>query len=60
MIWIPTGFRANCYDYRKGHERRSFLDPVACMVVESRRHYREETAFPFAMLRCSLCPLKGV
>lgn len=60
MIWIPAGFRANCYSYRKGHERLCFLDPVVCMVVESRRHYAEETAFPFAVLRCSFSPLKGV
>lgn len=49
VLWIPAGFRATCYYYRKAYYRSYFLDPVACMVPESRRHYAGETAFPFIL-----------
>jgi hypothetical protein len=55
----PGRVPANCYyyRYRKGHERLYSLDPVAGMVVESRRHDAAETAFSFPVLRCS--PYEG-
>ncbi len=49
VLWIPAGFRATCYYYRKAYYRSYFLDPVACMMAESRRHYAGETAFPFIL-----------
>ena len=45
----PLGFRATCYYYRKAYYRAFFLDPPACAVSESRRHYKGETAFPFVL-----------
>jgi len=47
VVWVPAGFRATCYYYRKAYYRSYFLDPVACMVPESRHRYAGETAFPF-------------
>jgi len=47
VLWIPAGFRATCYYYRKAYYRSYFRDPVACMVPETRRRYAGETAFPF-------------
>ena len=50
ILWIPLGFRATCYYYRKSYYRAFFLDPVACAVGEPKgRTYRGETAFPFIM-----------
>ena len=45
----PLGFRATCYYYRKAYYRAFFLDPPACAVSESRRHYKGETAFPLVL-----------
>ncbi len=47
VLWGPFGFRATCYYYRKAYYRSYFLDPVACMIPESRRRYGGETAWPF-------------
>jgi len=47
VLWVPAGFRATCYYYRKAYYRSYFLDPVACMIPETRRRYGGETAFPF-------------
>src|SRR3989454_3905984 len=50
FLWIPLGFRATCYYYRKAYYRSFFLDPPACAVGEPRGHgYRGETAFPFIL-----------
>ena len=50
ILWIPLGFRATCYYYRKSYYRAFFLDPVACAVGEPKgRTYRGETAFPFIL-----------
>jgi len=50
ILWVPLGFRATCYYYRKAYYRAFFLDPPACAVGESRPHkYRGETAFPFIL-----------
>ena len=32
MIWVPLGFRATCYYYRKAYYRSFFLSPPACAV----------------------------
>jgi len=49
VLWVPAGFRATCYYYRKAYYRSYFLDPVACAIPESRRRYEGETAFPFIL-----------
>jgi hypothetical protein len=47
VVWVPAGFRATCYYYRKAYYRSYFQDPVSCTFAESRRRYAGETAFPF-------------
>ena len=46
-IWVPLGFRATCYYYRKAYYRAFFLSPPACAVRPRRDgRYRGEAAFP--------------
>lgn len=47
VLWVPAGFRATCYYYRKAYYRSYFLDPVACSIPETRGRYAGETTFPF-------------
>jgi hypothetical protein len=48
ILWIPLGFRATCYYYRKAYYRAFFLDPPACAVGEFGEHrYCGESKFPF-------------
>ena len=50
ILWIPLGFRATCYYYRKTYYRAFFLDPAACAVGEPKhRHYHGERKFPFTV-----------
>ncbi len=51
ILWIPLGFRATCYYYRKAYYRFYFADPPACAVGEPPVHhrYRMETIFPFVL-----------
>ncbi len=49
VLWVPAGFRATCYYYRKAYYRSYFLDPVACSVPEPRQRYAGETVFPFIL-----------
>jgi hypothetical protein len=51
ILWIPLGFRATCYYYRKAYYRFYFADPPGCAVGEPRVHrdYTLETAFPFIL-----------
>jgi len=51
ILWIPLGFRATCYYYRKAYYRFYFADPPACAVAEPtvHRRYRMEAAFPFIL-----------
>ena len=50
ILWMPLGFRATCYYYRKAYYRSFFLDPPACAVGESGEHrYCGETKFPFLL-----------
>jgi hypothetical protein len=51
VIWVPLGFRATCYYYRKAYYRAFFLSPPACAVTPPRRgRYRGETALPFVLM----------
>jgi hypothetical protein len=51
ILWIPLGFRATCYYYRKAYYRAYFFDPPACAVGEPSIHrkYSGETRFPFVL-----------
>ncbi len=55
VLWMPLGFRATCYYYRKMYYRTYFADPPACAVSDTRfwqgkpRPYRGETAFPWIL-----------
>jgi hypothetical protein len=51
ILWIPLGFRATCYYYRKAYYRFYFADPPGCAVGEPTIHrgYAMETAFPFIL-----------
>ena len=51
VIWVPLGFRATCYYYRKAYYRSFFLSPPACAVTgPRRRRYRGEAAFPYVLM----------
>ena len=51
ILWVPLGFRATCYYYRKAYYRFYFADPPGCAVGEPRVHdrYAMETSFPFIL-----------
>lgn len=51
VLWIPLGFRASCYYYRKAIYRAFLFDPPACAVGEFSIHrkYKMETRFPFVL-----------
>jgi hypothetical protein len=51
VAWVPLGFRATCYYYRKAYYRAYFRDPPACAITEpvARHGYRGERAFPWIL-----------
>ena len=51
ILWIPIGFRATCYYYRKAYYRFYFADPPGCAVGEPAIHRRFalENALPFVL-----------
>ena len=50
VLWIPAGFRATCYYYRKAYYRAYFLDPPACAVGHlGGNTYNGENAFPYVL-----------
>jgi hypothetical protein len=51
VAWIPLGFRASCYYYRKAYYRAYFWDPPACAIREPsyRKKYSGESRFPFIL-----------
>ncbi|HEY3216798.1 MAG TPA: succinate dehydrogenase [Candidatus Eisenbacteria bacterium] len=50
ILWMPLGFRATCYYYRKAYYRSFFADPIACAVGEPRsKGYCGEVTFPFVL-----------
>ena len=50
ILWIPGGFRATCYYYRKAYYRSYFMDPPACGVGHhGGESYCGETSFPFIL-----------
>ncbi|MBI2061307.1 MAG: succinate dehydrogenase [Nitrospirae bacterium] len=51
IMWIPIGFRATCYYYRKAYYRAYFMHPPACAVQEPWGHnYGGENKFPFVLM----------
>lgn len=44
ILWIPGGFRATCYYYRKAYYRSLFLTPPACAVGSKPQKYQGERA----------------
>lgn len=50
ILWIPAGFRATCYYYRKAYYRAYFADPPACSVGHfGGEKYCGETTFPLVI-----------
>ena len=51
ILWIPLGFRATCYYYRKAYYRFYFADPPGCAVGEPtiHRRYSMEASLPFIL-----------
>jgi hypothetical protein len=49
ILWIPGGFRATCYYYRKAYYRSFFQSPPACAVRDPAKSYQGETRFPFLL-----------
>jgi len=50
ILWIPGGFRATCYYYRKAYYRAYFLDPPACAVSHFGGHkYCGENSLPLIL-----------
>lgn len=47
ILWIPGGFRATCYYYRKAYYRSFFGSPPGCAVRDVGKSYKGESAFPF-------------
>ena len=49
VLWIPGGFRATCYYYRKAYYRSFFGSPPGCAVRDVSKSYTGETRFPFIL-----------
>jgi hypothetical protein len=49
ILWVPVGFRATCYYYRRAYYRSYFLSPPACAVGDLTRKYSGESRFPLIM-----------
>jgi hypothetical protein len=49
ILWIPGGFRATCYYYRKAYYRSFFGAPPGCAVRDVAKSYKGETRFPFLL-----------
>lgn len=50
ILWIPGGFRATCYYYRKAYYRAYFMDPPACGVGHAGGNkYCGENSFPLIL-----------
>lgn len=49
ILWVPIGFRATCYYYRRAYYRSYFMQPAACAVGDLGRKYEGEGKFPFIL-----------
>jgi hypothetical protein len=48
-LWIPVGFRATCYYFRRVYYRAFFASPSGCSVPEMKRAYKGERVFPLSV-----------
>jgi hypothetical protein len=49
IVWVPAGFRATCYYYRRAYYRSYFLSPPACAVGDAGKSYKGESRFPLIL-----------
>lgn len=49
ILWIPLGFRATCYYYRRSYYRAFFWSPPACAIPDAAKSYTGETRWPFLL-----------
>lgn len=49
VLWVPVGFRATCYYYRRAYYRSFFLSPPACAVRDASPGYSGESRFPLVL-----------
>ena len=49
VVWVPVGFRATCYYYRRAYYRSYFLSPPACAVGDATRSYNGEARLPLLL-----------
>lgn len=49
ILWIPVGFRATCYYYRRAYYRSYLFSPPACAVGDAMPKYGGESNFPFVL-----------
>ncbi len=50
VLWVPLGFRATCYYYRKAYYRSFFWDPPACARPDAHGgRYTGERRLPFIL-----------
>jgi hypothetical protein len=49
ILWIPVGFRATCYYYRRAYYRSYLFSPPACAVGDLAPKYGGESNFPFVL-----------
>jgi hypothetical protein len=52
ILWIPVGFRATCYYYRRAYYRSYFMSPPACAVGDLSQPgggYKGESTLPFIL-----------
>ena len=45
VLWLPLGFRATCYYYRKAYYRSFFWDPPACSSKAQQREFRSAEGY---------------
>ena len=45
VLWLPLGFRATCYYYRKAYYRAFFWDPPACASKAQQREPRDVESY---------------
>ena len=49
ILWVPVGFRATCYYYRRAYYRSYLLQPPGCAVGDFQRKYSGEARFPLIL-----------
>lgn len=49
VVWVPVGFRATCYYYRRSYYRSYFMSPPGCAVGDLGRRYAGEARLPLIL-----------